>query len=117
MTAADKLRALHEAATPGPWGHSAFEVYCDDSEGGCHEDHEMCRLSGAGETIADVYGLESFAERDARLIATLRTVLPELVAVVEAAQASSSSRPGCALKSTAALDALDRALEAGGEGS
>jgi hypothetical protein len=95
------LAGLEAAATPGPWSvGEAAEVYpsqsgapgCEDGcDGGCDDvedaPYPCVQVEHARETVADCYGLLTHAMQDARLIATLRTVAPELLAVVRAAAA------------------------------
>lgn len=65
----DKLQALSDAATPGPWTHAA-----SSEAGDCHYIH--------GPIYADDMDLVVYAEcerADAEFIAAARTAVPELI--------------------------------------
>lgn len=86
------LRGLHEAATKGPW--DAFVVMHDGHTSGstiavgAGLDKNRRRREVVGWTGFDASDITDHSERaaNARLIATLRTLLPELIGVVEAAE-------------------------------
>lgn len=73
MTTSDNpieaLRAVHEAATPGPWRHAR------------HGSHEVEAEPNA--LVADCGAIGRAAE-DARAIAVTHNVMPELLAVAKA---------------------------------
>lgn len=87
----DELERRCQAATPGPWGASAFTVDATNGWGDA-VDVDVQRLYDAGEegdayvaergVIADVYGLERFAAPNAAFIAAARTDVPALIARV-----------------------------------
>ncbi len=68
----EALRAVHEAATPGPWRHAR------------HGSHEV--EAEPNVLVADCGAIGRAAE-DARAIAVTHNVMPELLAVVEAMRA------------------------------
>ncbi len=93
-----RLRALHEAATPGPWfGGPGESVYAG-------EEHPR------GSYIADTFGVGG---DDAALIAAMRNALPALLDVAEAARDFADAECGGTAEEHArrilhALDALRR---------
>jgi hypothetical protein len=119
------LAGLEAAATPAPWRASELaEVYPSTSDapgcasgcdGGCDDTdaspYECAQVQHASEAVADCYGLLTRALADARLIATLRTVAPELLAVVRAAEsvAHGPAVQGCTDRECAECRGLRRA--------
>ena len=85
-SAAELLRRLHEAATPGPW--RAHLAGTRQGWRGAPEDVWDVEAVEAGPIVAtcEDCALATYARstEDAALIATLRTLLPELLALVEA---------------------------------
>ena len=112
---AERLRKLHEEATPGPWEHvekgRVFNArhlvtagYVAYPGGNDPEDETP-------ETLA----AEALTERTGVLIASLRNALPALADIVEAVEAEDAAKPNhprhaCPL--CRALAALRAALEA-----
>lgn len=79
----EALRAVYEAATPGPWRHAR------------HGSHEV--EAEPNVLVADCGAIGRAAE-DARAIAATHNVMPELLAMVEAARVWSPirrCRDGC----------------------
>ena len=75
------LRRLYEAATTGPWYTKPLPG--DPAASGFSQSKivaAVCRGSGIYSSAGSI-----FPQDDRRLIATLRTLLPELIGVVEAA--------------------------------
>lgn len=77
----DKLDAVIGAMTPGPWAACPMDVYVLGGDG-----HFVAEVRGFG---AEVSGQrpEGTQQANARGIATLRNVAPELLAVVRAMRA------------------------------
>lgn len=100
-----KLRALHEAATPGPWregrhdmisyeGHSGEpfkNVYADDERAG------KGHMTGKTLPYTVARGEGGECLENAILIATLRNALPALADLIEAAEAMAEAieNPKC----------------------
>ena len=110
MTPIETLRAMEAKATPGPWTYRNCSPVCDEDgnwfatgPGHDEEDHD------------DPEGAELAAQHDAALIATLRTVAPELLALWEAVEAVNREHcnptinvhRGCACGICAPLGALN----------
>jgi len=78
-----RLRAVLDAATPGPWRAHNFRSYA----------HESWSVVADGDEppVCD----DACSERDARAIAALRTLAPELLAVVEAADEIPAHQDWC----------------------
>ena len=87
----DSIRALVDAATPGPWHESwrgiGWEVHLDGTPGKCwapdEPDHSDTHM-GQKDTMGDW----PQAEADAAFIAASRTAVPLLLAVADAAAAA-----------------------------
>ncbi len=103
----DEIRALaREAkeragkASPGPWVRDGWSIVPSDApmevrcpggcDGGCDDDPRLpdgeirCdRVTHASEVVADVYGLQEFAETDGAFISHARTDIPALCAAIE----------------------------------
>lgn len=107
MTAAELLRRLHEEATPGPWEPSQGREGAFD-----HVAASMLEPEEAGPDLARCYGWRKVREPNARLIATVRTLLPELIAVVEAARGCRDLGPFMRASDCAVHDALIDAASA-----
>ena len=104
----DALEARAAAATEGPWTSDNFEIYpseggpdvsCENGcDGGCDDDErapiQCARVSHATEVIADVYGLQQFADQDGAFIAHARTDVPALVSALRAARAENAELRG-----------------------
>ena len=107
MTPIEKLRALEAQATPGPWMFDNAEGHLPD----IYTDH------GGKWNVATTNALRDDHVADARLIAATRTLLPELMAVVEAAHdVTITPSLGTIRMLGDALDALDaRAREEMGD--
>jgi len=73
-----KLKALHEAATPGPWFRDGSTFH----EGDCQSQHRPEYSYPGAYCNCDTANTESAA-----LIVAMRNCLPELLAVVSAAEA------------------------------
>lgn len=79
MSASERLTALDAAATPGPWG-----VY-EDVEMSGGEPYPFHRLTTAEGWLMSL-DASDLRNADAQLMATLRSALPEIVAVLRAAE-------------------------------
>lgn len=80
MNRIEELRALEQSATPGPW-----EAVIGDNQ------REAWVLSGSGEALEvtprpEDWNDAGLRDADAELITAMRNALPDLLAVVEAAQ-------------------------------
>ena len=96
MNTLDKLRELHEKATPGPW------------------QTDLCNGEVRGEFLENesIYPLIPHSEEDCELIVAMRNALPQLLTVVEAARGTLGSQD---TDQTELRDAL-AALEEGEKG-
>lgn len=109
----EALRAVHEAATPGPW--TTRQIGQEDETGECWIYTEIVSPAGRVRAGDD----EERDDRDARAIAATHNVMPELLAVVDvlrrAVKAHQAARTQGDLLAVldaladgpAALDALD----------
>ena len=77
MSAADELRKMHEAATPGPW-----KIY-DDS----NQTVKRIEVVAIGKTIAHIYrSVPAVDLPNAELFTYLRNHAADFVALIEAAE-------------------------------
>ena len=100
------LRRLDEAATTGPWYTKPLPG--DPAASGFSQSKivaAVCRGSGIYSSAGSI-----FPQDDRRLIATLRTLLPELIGVVEAAGRAAVAESYEAM--SAAQDELSDRLDA-----
>lgn len=102
----DKLDAVIGAMTPGPWEPCPMDMYVLGGDG-----HFVAEVRGFG---AEVSGQrpEGTQRANARGIATLRNVAPELLAVVEAADNAVWRYGESGESDDRAHQALDNALDA-----
>ena len=108
MTASERLRALDGAATPGPWG-----VY-EDVEVSGGEEYPFFRLTNDKGWLMSL-DASDLRGPDAHLMAALRSALPLIADVVEAAEAECISIREQDTKLGRALTALTEHLEGGDE--
>lgn len=102
MSASERLAALDAAATPGPWG-----VY-EDVEMSGGEPYPFHRLTNDKGWLMSL-DASDLRKPDAHLMAALRSALPEIVAVVKAAE-EAGPEPALIRPLRAALAALDEKL-------
>jgi hypothetical protein len=78
MTLAERLKALGEKATPGPWDVSEHQFPDPPFEGQLEREHGIYPPLGESGPVALLSG-----PRNAELIVALRNALPELLAALE----------------------------------
>jgi len=92
MESLNKLKAICEAATPGPWKHSKFgvNILTHDSE------FSVCTQNYTGSTFM-VEEQMKITEANAAFIAASRSAVPALIELVEALEAEIRARHNMAM--------------------
>jgi hypothetical protein len=104
VSASEKLKALDAAASPGPWG-----VY-EDVEMSGGEPYPVHRLTNNKGWLMSL-DASDLAKPDAYLMAALRSALPQIVAVVSAAEQARLKLRHRDIVGTETWNAMESALD------